>query len=89
MKSIGKFYSRRQGWIGDDTNNSGVKYFNSSVITNLPPIELHDKNGKFISNHLKANDMEHDYKELLHFSKIYPTWYFYYDNEEIYSSDSL
>lgn len=89
MKPFGKFYSRRQGWIGDVTHNNDVKYFNSSVITKLPSIELNDKTGKFISNHLKANDMEHDYKELLHFSKIYPTWYFYYDNKEIYSSDSL
>ena len=78
-----------QGWIGDDTNNNDVKYFNSSVITKLPPIKLNDKSGNFISNYLMVNNMEQEYKELLHFSKIYPTWYFYYGHQEIYSSESL
>ena len=89
MQTIGRFYSRKQGWIGDANNNNDVKYFNSSIITNLPSIDLNDKPGNFISNHLKANDMEHVYKELFHFSNVYPTWHFYYDHEEIYSSESL
>ena len=90
MRSIGKLYSRPQGWIGSGTGTgTPVKHFNSSVISKLPPFDMNDKTGKHISNHLKANDMENDYKELMHFCNIYPNWHFYYDNEEIFSSESL
>ena len=90
---IGRFYSRRQGWyskeIINNTNNS-VKYYNSSIIDKLPNIDLNDKDGKYISNYLKINNLENEYKELCRNSKIYLNWYFYYsDNIEIFSSESL
>ena len=90
---IGRFYSRRQGWHGkeilNNTNNC-VKYFNSSIIDKLPNIDLNDKDGKYISNYLKINNLDNEYKELCRDSKIYINWYFYYnDNIEIFSSESL
>ena len=90
---IGRFYSRRQGWyskeIINNTNNS-VKYYNSSIIDKLPNIDLNDKDSKYISNYLKINNLENEYKELCRNSKIYLNWYFYYsDNIEIFSSESL
>ena len=91
--NIGRFYSRRQGWyskeILNNTNNS-VKYYNSSIIDKLPNIDLNDKDSKYISNYLKINSLENEYKELCRNSKIYLNWYFYYSNNiEIFSSESL
>ena len=84
--TFGKFYSRRQGWNGGNS----VKYFNSSIINKLPEINLNDKDGKFILNYLKKNNIENDYNNLYNDSKIYSNWYFYYgDNIEIFSSESL
>jgi hypothetical protein len=88
----GRFYSRRQGWCGEMLNNinNSVKYYNSSIIDKLPNIDLNDKDGKYVSNYLKINNLENEYKELCRDSKIYSNWYFYYsDNIEIFSSESL
>jgi hypothetical protein len=86
MEIFGKFYSRRQGWNGGNK----VKYFNSSIINKLPEINLDDKDGKYISNYLKKNNLENEYKELYSDSKIYSNWYFYYsDDIKIFSSESL
>lgn len=86
MNSFGRFYSRKQGWNGGNS----VKYFNSSIINKLPNIDLNDKDGKFISNYLKKNNLENEFSELYIESKIYFNWYFYYnDNIEIFSSESL
>jgi hypothetical protein len=86
MNSFGRFYSRKQGWNGGNS----VKYFNSSIINKLPNIDLNDKDGKFISNYLKKNNLENEFNELYIESKIYFNWYFYYnDNIEIFSSESL
>ena len=100
--TIGRFYSRKQGWCGEENLNSGenvlnsgnsVKYFNSSIIDKLPNIDLNnlnDKEGKYISNYLTKNNLENVYNELYINSKIYFNWYFYYsDNIEIFSSESL
>ena len=86
MELYGKFYSRKQGWIGGNK----VKYFNSSIINKLPEINLDDKDGKYISNYLKKNNLENEYKDLYLNSIIYCNWYFYYnDNINIFSSESL
>jgi len=86
MELFGKFYSRRQGWNGGNK----VKYFNSGIINKLPEININDKDGKYISNYLKKNNLENEYKDLYSNSIIYFNWYFYYnDNIEIFSSDSL
>lgn len=86
MNNFGRFYSRKQGWNGGNS----VKYFNSSIINKLPNIDLNDKDGKFISNYLKKNNLENEFSELYIESKIYLNWYFYYnDNIEIFSSESL
>jgi len=91
--NIGRFYSRRQGWYSKEIFNSidnHVKYYNSSLIDKLPNIDLNDKDGKYISNYLKKNNLEDEYKELYKNSKIYSNWYFYYSNNiEIFSSESL
>lgn len=90
--TIGRFYSRRQGWYGNEILSSGnsVKYFNSGIIDKLPNIDLNDKDGKFILNYLKKNNLENIYNELYMNSKTYINWYFYYnDNIEIFSSESL
>ena len=82
----GRFYSRRQGWCG----GSSVKHYNSGIFDKLPNLDLNDKNGKYISNYLKINNLETDYKELYMYSRIYLDWYFYHsDNVEIFSSESL
>jgi len=89
----GRFYSRRQGWYSKEIFNSidnNVKYYNSSLIDKLPNIDVNDKDGKYILNYLKKNNLEDEYKELYKNSKIYSNWYFYYsDNIEIFSSESL
>ena len=89
----GRFYSRRQGWYSKEILNSVdncVKYYNSSLIDKLPNIDLNDKDGKYIINYLKKNNLENEYKELYMESKIYSNWYFYYnDNIKIFSSESL
>jgi hypothetical protein len=90
--NIGRFYSRRQGWYVNEIlgNGNSVKYFNSSIIDKLPNIDLNDKDGKFILNYLKKNNLENIYNELFINSKTYINWYFYYnDNIEIFSSESL
>ena len=91
--TCGRFYSRRQGWCGKDifnTKENCVKYFYSSMIDKLPNINLYDKDGKYISNYLRKNNLENEYKELYTNSMIYTNWYFYYnDNIEIFSSESL
>ena len=90
--TLGRFYSRRQGWCVEKNLNDGnsVKYFNSSIIDKLPNIDLNDKDGKYILNYLKKNNIENMYNELYINSKIYLNWYFYYgDNIEIFSSESL
>jgi len=84
--TLGRFYSRRQGW----ENGCSVKFFNSGLIDKLPNIDLNDKDGKYVSNYLKKNNLENEYKELYKDSKIYFNWYFYYnDNINIFSSESL
>lgn len=89
----GRFYSRRQGWYSNEilnTIDNSVKYYNSSLIDKLPNIDLNDKDGKYIINYLKKNNLENEYKELYMESKIYSNWYFYYnDNIKIFSSESL
>jgi len=89
----GRFYSRRQGWYSKEILNSVdncVKYYNSGLIDKLPNIDLNDKDGKYIINYLKKNNLENEYKELYMESKIYSNWYFYYnDNIKIFSSESL
>jgi hypothetical protein len=90
--NIGRFYSRKQGWYTEQItdNENRVKYFNSDLINKLPNIDLHDKNGKYISNYLIKNNLQNEFKELYLNSKIYFNWYFYYkDNIEIFSSESL
>ena len=91
--NIGRFYSIRQGWYSKEilnTIDNSVKYYNSSIIDKLPNIDLNDKDGKYVSNYLKINNLENEYKELCRDSKIYSNWYFYYsDNIEIFSSESL
>lgn len=71
---IGRLYSRKNGW----ENGIPVKSFNSSLLDNLPPIDLQDKTGNYIYNYLKKNNLENDYKKLFIESKIYNNWYFYY-----------
>jgi len=84
--TLGRFYSRRQGWGGGNK----VKYFNSSIIDKLPNIDLYNKNGNYISDYLIKNNLQNEYKDLFTNSKIYFNWYFYYqDNIEIFSSESL
>ncbi len=89
----GRFYSRRQGWYSKEilnTVDNCVKYYNSGLIDKLPNIDLNDKDGKYILNYLKKNNLENEYKELYVESKIYSNWYFYYnDNIKIFSSESL
>jgi len=86
MNSYGKFYSRRQGWIGGNI----VKHFNSCIVNKLPEININDKNGAFISNYLKKNHIETEFSELFNESKLNSSWYFYYgDDVEIFSSESL
>jgi hypothetical protein len=89
----GRFYSRRQGWYSKEivnTVDNCVKYYNSVLIDKLPNINLNDKDGKYIFNYLKKNNLENEYKELYLESKIYSNWYFYYnDNIKIFSSESL
>jgi len=89
----GRFYSRRQGWYSKEilnTVDNCVKYYNSGLIDKLPNIDLNDKDGKYISNYLKKNNLENEYKELYMESKIYSNWYFYYNDDiEIFSSESL
>jgi hypothetical protein len=97
--NIGRFYSRRQGWCEEKNGcgkeilnniNNCVKYYNSGIIDKLPNIDLHDKDGKYISNYLKNNNLENEYKQLYKDSIIYFNWYFYYnDNINIFSSESL
>jgi hypothetical protein len=91
--TCGRFYSRKQGWCGKkifNTKENLVKYYNSGIIDKLPNINLDDKDGKYISNYLKKNNLENEYKELYINSMIYINWYFYYnDNIEIFSSESL
>ncbi len=60
--------------IDSQKNDILVKSFNSSLLDNLPPIDLQDKTGNYIYNYLKEND----YKKLFIESKIYNNWYFYY-----------
>ena len=86
MNSFGRFYSRRQGWSGGNI----VKHFNSCIVNKLPEINMNDKDGAFISNYLKKNNIENDYSELFNESKNHSNWYFYYgDDVEIFSSESL
>lgn len=90
--NIGRFYSRRQGWIGTEEEKY-VKYFNSGLLTNLPnlpTINLQDKDGKYISNYLSKNKLENEYNELYTNSKLYTNWYFYYgESVNIFSAESL
>jgi hypothetical protein len=72
--NIGRLYSRKNGW----KNGILVKSFNSSLLDNLPPIDLQDKTGNYIYNYLKKNNLENDYEKLFIESKIYNNWYFYY-----------
>lgn len=88
--NIGRFYSRRQGWMGTEEEKY-VKYFNSGLLTNLPPsINLQDRDGKYISNYLSKNKLENEYNELYTNSNLYTNWYFYYgDDVTIFSAESL
>lgn len=89
----GRFYSRRQGWCCKEilnTIDNCVKYYYSGILDKLPNIDLNDKDGKYILNYLKKNNLENEYKELYTKSKIYSNWYFYYnENINIFSSESL
>lgn len=93
--NIGRFYSRRQGWIGTvgTEEEKYVKYFNSGLLTNLPnlpTINLQDKDGKYISNYLSKNKLENEYNELYTNSNLYTNWYFYYgESVNIFSAESL
>ena len=94
--NIGRFYSRRQGWIGtvgSEEKENYVKYFNSGLLTNLPnlqTINLQDRDGKYISNYLSKNKLENEYNELYANSKQYANWYFYYgESVNIFSAESL
>ena len=71
---IGRLYSRKNGW----ENGIPVKSFNSSLLDNLPSIDLQDKTGNYIYNYLKKNNLENDYEKLFIESNIYNNWYFYY-----------
>jgi hypothetical protein len=90
--NIGRFYSRRQGWMGTEEEKY-VKYFNSGLLTNLPnlpTINLQDRDGKYISNYLSKNKLENEYNELYTNSNLYTNWYFYYgENVNIFSAESL
>ena len=90
--NIGRFYSRRQGWMGTEEEKY-VKYFNSGLLTNLPnlpTINLQDRDGKYISNYLSKNKLENEYTELYANSKRYANWYFYYgESVNIFSAESL
>lgn len=93
--NTGRFYSRRQGWIGTELGISEekekcVKFFHSGILSNLPPIDLQDRDGKYISNYLSKNKLENEYNELYANSKQYANWYFYYgDDVTIFSAESL
>ena len=71
---VGRLYSRKNGW----KNGILVKSFNSSLYSNLPPIDLEDKTGNYIYNYLKKNNLENNYEQLFIEAKIYKDWYFYY-----------
>ena len=88
--NTGRFYSRRQGWLGTHKENC-VKYFNSGLLSNLPTtIELQDRDGKYVSNYLSKNKLENEYTELYANSKQYANWYFYYgDDVTIFSAETL
>ena len=90
--NIGRFYSRRQGWMGSEEEKY-VKYFNSGLLTNLPnlpTINLQDRDGKYISNYLSKNKLENEYGELYTSSNLYTNWYFYYgESVNIFSAESL
>jgi hypothetical protein len=90
--NIGRFYSRRQGWLGTEEEKY-VKYFNSGLLTNLPnlpTINLQDRDGKYISNYLSKNKLENEYNELYTKSNLYTNWYFYYgESVNIFSAESL
>ena len=88
--NTGRFYSRRQGWLGTDEEKC-VKYFNSGILSNLPTINLQDRDGKYISNYLRKNKLEDEYTDLYADSKRYANWYFYYgdDTMKIFSTESL
>ena len=91
--NTGRFYSRRQGWLGSEEKEKCVKFFNSGLLTNLPnlpTINLQDRDGKYISNYLSKNKLENEYTELYANSKQYANWYFYYgDDVTILSAESL
>ena len=88
--NTGRFYSRRQGWLGSEEEEKRVKYFNSDLVSNLPTINLQDRDGKYISNYLSKNKLENEYSELYANSKRYMNWYFYYgDDVTIFSAESL
>ena len=90
--NIGRFYSRRQGWMGTEEEKC-VKYFNSNLLTNLPnlpTINLQDRDGSYISKYLTKNKLENEYNELYTNSNLYTNWYFYYgENVNIFSAESL
>lgn len=88
--NTGRFYSRRQGWLGSEEKEKCVKYFNSGILSNLPTINLQDRDGKYISNYLSKNNLEDEYTDLYADSRRYANWYFYYgDDVTIFSTESL
>jgi len=88
--NTGRLYSRRQGWLGSEEKEKCVKFFNSGILSNLPLIDLQDRDGKYISNYLSKNKLENEYNELYATSKQYANWYFYYgDDVTIFSAESL
>jgi hypothetical protein len=88
--NTGRLYSRRQGWLGSEEKEKCVKFFHSGILSNLPPIDLQDRDGKYISNYLSKNKLENEYNELYANSKWYENWYFYYgDDITIFSAESL
>jgi hypothetical protein len=83
--TIGRLYSRENGW----NNGITVKYFNSSVITNIPNIDeinLDGKKGSWIIKHVDKNI----YPQLFNECSVYGSYWFYYGDElNITSQESL
>jgi len=79
--TIGHLYSRENGW----TNGATVKYFNSSVITNIPNIDeinLDGKRGNWIIKHIDKNI----YPQLFNECSVYSGYWFYYGDEIVITS---
>ena len=79
--TFGRLYSRENGW----TNGTMVKYFNSSVITNIPNIDeinLDGKKGNWIIQHIDKNK----YPQLFNECSVYGGYWFYYGDDIVITS---